>query len=194
MANNINNIYENIHTLISILKVKVYTAIMQKRFAAFGVKSRIETSSKLINPKLVKVGNNVYICEHAWINSKDSQETGIPTLTIGDGTYIGRFSHINAWHKVIIEQNVLIADRVFISDADHNYTDTNTPIRFQGDCFKSPVLLKEGCWIGIGAVILPGVTIGKNSIVAANSVVTKSVPDYSVVAGNPAKILKELKH
>jgi acetyltransferase-like isoleucine patch superfamily enzyme len=136
------------------------------------------------------VGNGVNICEHVWLNAKDDRGDGKPTLTIGNGTYIGRFAHINAWRNVIIESDVLIADRVFISDADHNYENTALPVILQGDAFKGPVRLKRGCWLGVGVVILPGVTVGINSVVAANSVVTKDVPDHSVVGGVPAKIIK----
>lgn len=173
--------------------VLAYTSIMRHQFASWGAKSRLELSAKLICPYLVSVGNSVNICEHAWFNAKDDRGDGRPTLTIGDGTYIGRFVHINAWQQVIIENNVVLADRVFISDADHNYLDTEMPIRLQGDGFKGSVRLKEGCWLGIGVVVLPGVTIGRNAVVAANSVVTKDVPDYVVTAGIPAKIIKQLK-
>jgi acetyltransferase-like isoleucine patch superfamily enzyme len=126
------------------------------------------------------------------LNAKDDRGDGSQTLIIGDGTYIGRLVQINAWRSVAIGSNVLIADRVFISDADHNFTDTNIPIRLQGDSFIGAVTLKDGCWIGIGAVILPGVTIGRNAVVAANAVVTKDVPDCVVVGGIPAKIIKQL--
>jgi acetyltransferase-like isoleucine patch superfamily enzyme len=126
------------------------------------------------------------------MNAKDDRGDGAPTLHIGHGTYIGRFVQINAWRNVAIGNDVLVADRVFISDADHNYANTNVPIRLQGDSFCGEVILREGCWIGIGAVILPGVTIGRNSVVAANAVVTKDVPDCVVVGGIPARIIKQL--
>src|SRR3974390_1335952 len=150
------------------LQVRVHSAVMRCQFASWGSKSRLEPSAKLLSPHLVEVGARVYICEHAWLNAKDDRGDGKPTLTIGDGTYIGRFVHINAWQQVVIEKNVLLADRVFISDADHNYLNTEAPVILQGDGFKGPVRLKEGCWLGIGVVILPGVTIGKNAVVAAN--------------------------
>lgn len=171
----------------------IYTSVNRYKFAAWGAKSRLEPSTKLFSPYLIRVGCNVYICEHAWLNAKDDRGDAKPTLTIGDGTYIGRFVHINAWRQVIIEDNVLIADRVYISDADHKYKDTQIPIRLQGDYFKGAVKLKQGCWLGVGVVILPGVTIGKNSVVSANSVVTQDVPDYAIAAGNPAKVIKVLK-
>lgn len=171
----------------------VHTSIMRFQFASWGARSRLEPSAKLVCPYLIHVAERVYICEHAWFNAKDDRGDGKPTLKIGRGTYIGRFVHINAWRDVVIENDVLIADRVFISDADHNYEDTTSPIRLQGDRFKAPVLLREGCWLGIGAVVLPGITIGKNAIVASNSVVTKDVPDHTVVAGIPAKEIKKLR-
>ena len=66
------------------------------------------------------------------------------------------------------------------------------PIRRQGDSFQGAVRLEDGCWIGIGAVILPGVTIGNNAVVGANAVVTKSVPARAIVVGVPAKIIRQL--
>lgn len=176
-------------TFIERLTRFFYTVLMRRRFASWGVKSRLEPSAKLIHPGLVCVGDRVNICEHSWLNACDDQDNGRPTLTIGDGTYIGRFAHINAWRSVIIEKNVLIADRVFISDCEHMHTDTQRPIIQQGDVFKGEVRLKEGCWLGIGVVILPGVTVGRNAIVGANSVVTKSIPDYAIAVGIPAKVI-----
>lgn len=170
----------------------IYTLIVRGRFASFGVGSRLEPCAKLISPYLISIGCNVHICQNAWLNAKDDREDGLPTLYIGDGTYVGRLTQINAWQSVEIGNNVLIADRVFITDADHNFSDVTIPIRLQGDSFLGAVTLRDGCWIGIGSVILPGVTIGRNAVVAANAVVTKDVPDYAVVGGVPAKIIKQL--
>jgi acetyltransferase-like isoleucine patch superfamily enzyme len=169
-----------------------YTLAIRGRFASWGRGSRIGRGAKIVGPQLAHIGSRVTIGEQVWMNAKDDRGDGAPTLSIGDGTYIGRFVQINAWRNVAIGNDVLIADRVFISDADHNYSATNVPIRLQGDSFCGEVILREGCWIGIGAVILPGVTIGRNSVVAANAVVTKDVPDRVVVGGIPAKIIKQL--
>lgn len=169
-----------------------YTLLMRGRFSGWGTQSRLEPSAKLVAPYLVSVGRHVHICEHAWLNAKDDRGDGLPTLHIGDGTYIGRFVHINAWRDVKIGNQVLIADRVFISDCEHQYADTTRPIASQDDPFLGAVHLRDGCWIGIGAVILPGVTIGRNAVVAANAVVSKDVPDYAVVGGIPARTIKQL--
>lgn len=170
-----------------------HTLIVRGSFAAWGSRSRIKRGAKLDNPHLIEVGSDVTIWECAWLNAKDDQAGNVPTLSIGDGTFIGRLVQINAWRRVRIDQNVLIADRVFISDADHNFNDLDVPIKLQGDSFRGAVNLESGCWVGVGAVILPGVTIGRNAIVAANAVVTHDVPAHSIAAGVPARVIKTLR-
>ena len=171
---------------------RTYTIMMRGSFAYWGKGSQLGRHSKIVGAELIHVGSNVLLGEQIWLNAKDSQNNGEITLYIEDGTYIGRLVQINAWHNVSIGKNVLISDRVFIGDADHNYDDDNKPIIKQGDSFKGGVTLKDGCWVGIGAVILPNVTIGRNAVIAANSVVTKNVPDFTVVGGIPAKIIKKI--
>jgi acetyltransferase-like isoleucine patch superfamily enzyme len=170
-----------------------HTLVVRSSFASWGSHSRIKRGAILVCPQLIEVGSAVQIGECAWLNAKDDQSGNAATLYIGDGTYIGRFVQINAWRSVRIGSNVMIADRVFISDADHNFSDLEIPIVLQGGEFRGPVCLESGCWIGIGAVILPGVTIGRNAVVAANAVVTCDVPAHSVVAGIPARFIKSLK-
>ena len=166
-----------------------YTWLMRRRFHGWGRGSQVHRPTSLAMPQLIRVGDNVVIREHVWLNAKDDRLDGQPTLFIGDGTYVGRFVQINAWRNVTIGSHVLIADRVYISDADHRFSDPNVPIILQGDEFSGPVRLCSGCWVGIGAVILPGVTIGHNAIVGANAVVTGDVPDDAIVAGVPAKVI-----
>ena len=174
------------------VRCALYTALVRRQFASWGAGSRIHYPAKVVAPHLVRVGERVTISEHAWLNAKDDRGEGTPTLTVGNGTYIGRFVQINAWRHVVIENEVLIADRVFISDADHNYGNIGVPILLQGDGFKGSVVLREGCWLGIGVVVMPGVTVGKNAVIAANAVVTADVPDYTVVGGIPARVIKSL--
>jgi len=167
-----------------------HTLIARPRFAAWGTRSRLGLGAILDSPHLVVVGANVEIGNDAWLNAVDDRGDGLPTLRIGTGAHIGRFAHINAWRDVVIGANVLIADRVFITDCSHEFSARDVPIRHQGDVFVGPVVLGDGCWIGIGAVIMPGVTIGRNAVVGANAVVTRDVPDFAVAAGVPAKLLR----
>jgi acetyltransferase-like isoleucine patch superfamily enzyme len=138
------------------------------------------------NPKKIEIGNNVSIAEYCWLNCIEDSKNEI-SLKIGNNCSIGRFAHINAYEKVVLEDFVLISDRVHISDVSHIYRNENIPIMNQGAEFQGSVVIKNGAWIGIGAVILPGVNIGRNSIVGANAVVTKDVPDFHVAKGIPAR-------
>lgn len=183
--------FDEIWVHLNSLRQRIHTIQVRGRFAQWGQRSRIERFSKLVSPHLILVGDDVYICEHAWLNAKDDRGDGTPTLHIGNGTYIGRFVHINAWQNVTLGRDVLIADRVFISDSGHQFDNFNVPISRQPDPFLGPVHLKDGCWVGTGAVILPGVTIGQNAVVAANAVVTQDVPDHAVVGGVPARVIKQ---
>lgn len=93
--------------------------------------------------------------------------------------------------KIIIEDDVLLGPNVAIYSSTHKFNRIDQPIKDQGYSVAVTVL-KKGCWIGINSVILPGVTVGKNSVVGANSLVNTDVPDFTVVAGSPAKIIRKI--
>jgi acetyltransferase-like isoleucine patch superfamily enzyme len=111
-------------------------------------------------------------------------------LTIGAGTRIGADGVISVAQDVRLEPNVLIAARCYISDHAHDFEDVSSPVMHQGMTPPAPVRIGEGSWLGINVCILPGVTLGRNCVVGANSVVTRSVPDGGVVAGAPARLLR----
>lgn len=91
-----------------------------------------------------------------------------------------------------IGDDVLLGSGVHIYTNDHAFMDKTKPISEQGYTPSAPVIIKKGAWCGANSIILKGVTIGENSVVAAGAVVTKDVPDYCVVGGVPARILKQL--
>ena len=97
---------------------------------------------------------------------------------------------VSSEKTITIEDDVMIGSGVHIYIHNHSFDRLDIPLIDQGYYPDEPVLLKKGCWIGANAIILPGVTIGRNSVIGAGSVVTKSVPDGVVAAGNPAKVLK----
>ena len=94
---------------------------------------------------------------------------------------------------ICIENDVMLGSAVHIYVANHHFKNQTIAIIDQGHDPSKPVLLKSGCWIGAGVIILPGVTIGENSVVGAGSVVTKDVPPATVAAGNPAQIIRNIK-
>ncbi|MDE7086145.1 MAG: acyltransferase [Prevotella sp.] len=110
-------------------------------------------------------------------------------VVIGDHTRIG--IHNTIIGPVCIGNHVNLAQGITVTALNHNFEDTTKRIDEQGISTK-PVIIGDDVWIGANAVVLPGVTIGRHCVVAAGAVVTKDVPDHSVVGGIPAKILKTL--
>ena len=106
-------------------------------------------------------------------------------MTIGKNVIINKGATIMSPGRVVIEDHVLIAPDVKIVTVNHDLQDRHNLFHF------GKVTIKENAWICIGAIICPGVTIGRNAVVAAGAVVTKDVPDNSLVAGNPARVIKE---
>lgn len=113
---------------------------------------------------------------------------GMGDIVIGKNCMVGIGNILTG--PVTIGDNVILAQHVGVSGLNHGYTDVHTPIRDQ-KCSVAEVIIEDDCWIGTNVVITAGVTIGKHSVVAGGSVVTKNVPPYTIVAGNPAKIIKQ---
>ena len=110
-------------------------------------------------------------------------------LVIGDRCVIGARACITAHSSIEIGDDVWFGKDVFVSDASHGYQDPDTPIGRQLGPHQ-PVTIGSGSWIGHGAIILPGTSIGRNVVVAAGSVVRGLVPDHAVVAGVPARVVR----
>jgi acetyltransferase-like isoleucine patch superfamily enzyme len=112
---------------------------------------------------------------------------GVGDVIVGDRTRIGLSNTLIG--PVKVGNDVRLAQNVVLSGLNHNYTEINCPIHKQGVSTK-PIVIEDESWIGANVVIVPGITIGRHSIVAAGSVVTKNIPAYCVAAGNPARLLK----
>lgn len=168
---------------------KLHSVVQGRRLGSCGDGFEIRFPCTLTNPAAISVGNGVRIREHLWVNC-ESALAGHPALSIGDNVYIGRFCHVNARTSVVLEPYVLVGDRVHIADHGHAFEDPEVPPMLQGVTGGDPVLLRSGCWLGSGAVVLPGVTVGRNAVVGANAVVTKDVPDGAIVGGVPARVIR----
>jgi abequosyltransferase len=108
-------------------------------------------------------------------------------IKIGESTRIGSDCVFAAKKSIVIGSNVLIAARLFITDHNHEFKEHAIPIMKQGYTEPRQVMIGDNCWIGISVSILPGVILGRGCVVGANSVVTKSFPDYSIIFGSPAR-------
>ncbi|MDZ7674484.1 MAG: acyltransferase [Acidimicrobiales bacterium] len=158
----------------------------EHRFASFGPYSELGApTTSIVNPEAIHVGTFVKIGKHAVIEAL-VPERGIG-VRIEDGAYIGHFPRITAVGEVVIGEEAMLSDRVYVSDTGHIYEDATQPIKRQGLRDGRRVEIARGAWLGIGAVVVGNVRIGENAVVGANTVVREDVPDYTVVAGNPAK-------
>jgi acetyltransferase-like isoleucine patch superfamily enzyme len=110
-------------------------------------------------------------------------------VSIGAKTVLGQECTISAYQHVSIGRECVIADRVMLIDFDHGVAEVERPVRLQG-IYKRDVRVGHNVWIGYGACILRGVTVGDNAVIGTNAVVTKDVPDNAVVAGVPARVIR----
>ena len=110
-------------------------------------------------------------------------------ISIGAKTVMGQECTVSAYQHVSIGRECVIADRVMLIDFDHGVTEVERPIRLQG-IYKRDVHVGNNVWIGYGACILRGVTVGDNAIIGTNAVVTKDVPANAVVGGVPARVIR----
>lgn len=125
----------------------------------------------------------------SWVGHGTKIRAHEGVVSIGAKTVLGQECTISAYQRVSIGRECVIADRVMLIDFDHAVVEVERPIRDQG-IYKRDVRVGNNVWIGYGACILRGVTVGDNAIVGASAVVTRDVPDNAVVAGSPARIIR----
>ena len=174
------------------LRSKAFSLLISAAFAHFGRKTVVMCPLRLEGEGRIAIGDRVFIGPGSWLQTLPDGENKSVAVSIGSGTSASGACVISAVRSVKLEENVLLARNVYISDHIHKYTDTEIPIRAQGVDQIEPVLIKRGAWLGQNVVVCPGVTIGRGAVVGANSVVTKSIPDYCVAAGAPARVLKDI--
>ena len=182
---------------ISILHNRLYTIWIQISCNITGTNNYIQYPIYIEGDKFIKIGNNCSFGKRLRLEaiSKYLNNIYTPEIFIGSNVDIGSDCHIGSINKIVIGDNVLIASKVFITDHSHGKNDlndmTNSP-RLRSLYSKGCVIIEKNVWIGESVSILPNVYIGENCIIGANSVVTKSFPANSIVAGNPAKLIRIL--
>ena len=171
------------------LIAKIFSVLFKHNFGKIGANSRIVSPVAIQGSKNIFIGDDVLIATHSCLAAMPLEKSDGCELKIGNGCMIGRFNHIYATKSIIIEDKVLTANNVYISDNLHGYNSPEIPIVDQPVIQKAPVIIGEGSWLGQNSCII-GAQIGRHCVVGANAVVTKDIPDFSVVVGAPARIIK----
>ncbi len=157
---------------------------------SFGKGSYIYKPLKINGINNISIGKNVAVEYRTWLAAVPLSQKTKSELIIGDNCSIGHFNHIYATESVIFGKGVLTADKVYVSDNLHKYFNPLVPIKTQGVRQLKRVVIGDGSWLGENVCVI-GASIGKNSVVGANSVVTKDIPDYSIAVGVPAKVIRK---
>ena len=189
---------EKVKFVFSLIKAEFHTGLYSRCFGSLGKGVRINSITEILNSKRISIGKNTHIGRNVLLRCFDAAgEKGLSTITIGEKSCIGDHSTITAAKKITIGNGVLTGRMVIITDNSHGHT--NIPEELDIDPILRPivstgeVVIEDNVWIGEKASIMPGVRVGKGSIIAANAVVTKNVPPYSIVGGCPAKVIKMMR-
>lgn len=140
----------------------------------------------------IRLGSQVLVCEYSWIAAIERfrEQRFEPMITIGDQVSIGRFCCITAIDRIEIGDGCMLSEHVYLSDHVHGHNPLAGLLQHQALVSKGPVRLGKSCFLGYRAAILPGVELGDHCVVGANTVVTRSFPAYSMLAGTPARLIR----
>lgn len=173
----------------------IITVRNRHRFKNFGYKSLLAPDITLLSPQYISIGDNTSIMRHCVLETCPNAQLQ-PNLTIGNNVSIGEYSHITCAQKIEIGEGLLTGRFVLITDNGHgklSVDETGIPPILRLVHSNGPIKIGKNVWIGDKATILPNVTIGDGAVIAANAVVTKDIPAYTIAAGCPAKIVKTIK-
>lgn len=177
---------------------RIENKIIKSRLESAGNNVRFSHPTATLGLENISIGNNFKCGERLKLRVFDNWG-GIPftpVIRIGNNVSIETDCHISAINSVTIEDGVLIASFVYISDHSHGIKFDNEELHTRPIdrplSSKGPIRICRNVWIGEKVSILPGVTIGEGSIIGANSVVTHDIPSYCIAVGSPAKVIKNL--
>jgi acetyltransferase-like isoleucine patch superfamily enzyme len=176
---------------------RAYSFALARSFKKVGAKFSVEYPAVILGAKYIEIGSNFLCFSRLRLEAYDHHlgNTYQPEITIGDKVSLNYDCHLGCIDRIVIGNSVLIGSKVHITDHFHgniSWEALAIPPAQRALVSKGPVIIEDNVWIGEGAVVLPGVKIGKNSIVGANAVVSKDVPPNCVVAGVPARVIKRL--
>jgi acetyltransferase-like isoleucine patch superfamily enzyme len=166
-----------------------------KRFGALGPSSVVCFPwNAVFNEQYIEIGAGTMFGPHATLSAgmvPGQSMISDPVIRVGDRCLFGKGSGIVGHLSITIGDDVWTGHHVYITDQNHGYEDLSLPIS-QQVMPERPVTIGDGSWLGHGTVVLPGATIGRHVVIGANSVVTGEIPDHTVAAGVPARVIKHI--
>src|SRR4051812_8883078 len=171
---------------------RLLVALLRRRYlTSYGRRLRTDGIAFIAPDVVFQIGpkGQIELGRWSWLGHGTKVRCHEGLVSIGAKTVMGQECTISAFQHVRIGRECVIADRVMFIDFDHGVVEVERPVRLQG-IYKRDVNVGNNVWIGYGACILRGVTVGDNAVIGTNSVVTKDVPANAVVAGLPAKIIR----
>ena len=192
LRKSVGKLFSKCHKFTTRLTAKVFSVMISGAFAQFGQNSVLQYPIRLSGEGRIEIGDRVFVGANSWLQTLPDDDNVGTALYIGNGTSVAGSCVISAVRRVVLEENVLLARNVYISDHIHRYADTDQPILSQGVDKIAPVLIRRGAWLGQNVVVCPGVTIGRGAVVGANSVVNTDIPDRCVAVGAPARVVNEI--
>lgn len=176
----------------------IYSEKTRVKLGGLGQNPTILRPIRLLGGKNVFIGDNFYCYWGVRIEtySKHNGTQFHPSISIGNGVSINPDCHLAAINGIELHDGVMLASRVFITDHYHGTISQEAIEVPPGERIlfsKGKVIIKRNAWVGEGVCVMPGITIGENTIIGANSVVTHDIPDNAVAAGVPAKVIKQLE-
>ena len=174
------------------MRIRKYVLLpfRKRQFYRFGKGSLINRPILIFGGKSISIGDDVHIRDNARIEVVPGYSSNVPKLSIGNRVGIEEGIHLTCADSVVFEDDVTILSYCMITDINHSYQEIGIRCGEQQLEVK-PVRIKQYAVIGSGVSVMPGVTVGNNAIIGTNAVVTQDIPDYSVAAGIPAKVIRK---